>query len=506
MFLRRLALLLCLLVPATLVAHAAETPAEHAANVYAQQELESHPLHGNIPDYTLAPDDLAKSQHLSTIRVTLHFVEQIWGLVSAFLLLALGVIAWMRDRAQPVGQIKWLQLIAYPYSWFTLAALMASPIVLLIFVFGPKAIGFYFFCLLGALIFLARYRTTLRANAYRWLEGHFFFLLYILSATVLSLPIDLYVQHLQRVYGLSVQGWGGWFGDQAKAFGLTWLIGGLVIMLLFWVIRKLPGKWWLAFWVCTIPIALAGVFAAPYINLLFDKFEPLQLHHPELVAQLEQVVAKGHMNIPPDRMFLMKASDKVTTINAYVTGFGASKRVVVWDTSLTKGTPDEVLFIFGHESGHYVLGHIVTGIVFTLLVLLLTYWIGFHAVRWALARYGTAWRIPSQDDWGALAVLLLAFSLFSLLLDPIQATFSRAHEHAADVYGQEAIHGLVPDPQATVKNAFDTLGLSSYDDPNPNRFYEFWTFDHPAIGRRAAFGKAYDPWAPGMEPKYFPKQ
>ena len=445
MFLRRLALLLCLLVPASLVAHAAETPAEHAANVYAQQELESHPLHGNIPDYSLAPDDLAKSQHLSTIRVTLHFVEQIWGLVTAFLLLALGVIAWMRDRA-----------------------------------------------------------VALSKN--RWLQGFYFFLLFILVDTLLSFPLDLYVQHLQRVYGLSVQGWGGWFGDQAKAFGLTWLFGGLVIMLLFWVIRKLPGKWWLAFWVCTIPIALAGVFAAPYINLLFDKFEPLQLHHPELVAQLEQVVAKGHMNIPPDRMFLMKASDKVTTINAYVTGFGASKRVVVWDTSLTKGTPDEVLFIFGHESGHYVLGHIATGIVFTLLVLLLTYWIGFHAVRWALARYGTAWRIPSQDDWGALAVLLLAFSLFSLLLDPIQATFSRAHEHAADVYGQEAIHGLVPDPQATVKNAFDTLGLSSYDDPNPNRFYEFWTFDHPAIGRRAAFGKAYDPWAPGMEPKYFPKQ
>ena len=94
------------------------------------------------------------------------------------------------------------------------------------------------------------------------------------------------------------------------------------------------------------------------IDPLFNKFEPLQKTNPELVARLEQVVEKGHMNIPPERMYLMKASEKVSTMNAYVTGFGNSKRVVVWDTSLQKGTPDEVLFIFGHESGHYVLNHI----------------------------------------------------------------------------------------------------------------------------------------------------
>ena len=79
-------------------------------------------------------------------------------------------------------------------------------------------------------------------------------------------------------------------------------------------------------------------------------------------------------------------------------------------------------------------------------------------------------------------------------------------EHAADVYGQEAIHGLVADPQATAKGAFDVLGTTSFSDPNPSPFYEFWTYSHPSIGRRAAFAKAYDPWAPGMEPKYFPKE
>ena len=442
MRLRHLALLLCLSLP--LAAHAAETPAEHAANVYAAQELAANPLHSNIPDYSLSAADLAKSQHLGKIHETLHFVDEIWGIVSLILLLSLGIIAWMRD-------------------------------------------------------------TAVKVSTNRWIQGYLFVLLYSIAAFLLGLPLDLYEQHLSRIYGLSVQSWPSWFGDQGKAFGLSWIIGGLLVMLLFWIIRKLPRSWWLVFWGVSIPIVLAGIFVAPYINLLFDKFEPLQLHHPELVAQLEQVVAKGHMDIPPDRMFLMKASEKVTTLNAYVTGFGSSKRVVVWDTSLTKGTPDEVLFIFGHESGHYVLGHIVTSVIFTMGVLFILLYLGFRFVQWAIARYGTSWRIPSQNDWAALAVLLLAFSIFGLFFEPIQSTFSRAHEHAADVYGQEAIHGLVADPQSTAQKAFDVLGTSGFSDPNPNRFYEFWTYSHPGIGRRAAFAHAYDPWAPGMEPKYFKK-
>jgi STE24 endopeptidase len=440
----RFLLALCLFLPLAMPAHASETPAEHAANVYAQQELDAAPPHGNIPDYSLSAADLAKSQHLSTIRVTMHFVEEIWGLVSLLLLLGLGVLAWMRDKAISISNNRWAQ-------------------------------------------------------------GYVFLLLYVLVNFLIGLPLELYTQHLSLQYGLSVQSWGSYFWDDAKSLAIVWLVGGLVMMLLFWVIRKLPSRWWLLFWGFSIPIVLLGIFAAPYFNLLFNKFEPLQLHHPELVAQLEKVVEKGNMNIPPDRMFLMKASEKVTTLNAYVTGFGSSKRVVVWDTSLQKGTPDEVLFIFGHESGHYVLNHIVMGVCFTIIGLLLTLYLAYHFVQWAIVKYGVRWGVPAQSDWAALGVLLLAFSIFGLISEPIENTFSRHDEHAADVYGQEAIHGLVADPQAVAKQAFDVLGANSFADPNPSQLYEFWTGSHPAVGRRAAFAKAYDPWTPGMEPKYFNK-
>jgi Zn-dependent protease with chaperone function len=445
MSLRRFAFALCLLLPITLAGCSHETTAEHAANVYAQQELDAAPRHGNIADYSLSATDLAKSQHLSTIRVTMHFVEEAWGIVSLLLLLWLGVVAWMRD-------------------------------------------------------------TAVKISSNRWAQGYVFLFLYILVGFLLSLPLDLYSQHLSRSYGLSVQSWASWFGDQGKSLALTWVIGGLVMMLLFWVIRKFPRSWWLVFWGCAIPLVLLGIFITPYvIDPLFNKFEPLQKTNPALVAQLEKVVAKGHMDIPPERMFLMKASEKVSTMNAYVTGFGASKRVVVWDTSLQKGTPDEVLFIFGHESGHYVLHHIVYGILFAIFGILVSLFVAYHFIQWSIAKFGASWGVPAQTDWAALAVLVLAFSMLGLVSEPIQNTFSRMDEHAADVYGQEAVHGLIADPQGAAQGAFDVLGATSFADPNPSPLYEFWTGSHPAIGRRAAFSKAYDPWAPGMEPKYFKK-
>ncbi len=442
---RRILLLLVLLFASTAHLGASETPAERAANQAAQHELDTSPPDGNIPSYSLGPADLAKGKHLESVRNTLHFSEAIWGVLQLVLLLSLGVIRRFREAV------------------------------------------------------VSRFKN-------RWLQGYGFLLLFLLATTLLSLPLDIYGQWLRRSYGLSVQSWASWTGDQAKSFGIGWLVGGLLLMLLFFIIGRFPRRWWLVFWCALIPISLAGVFATPYIiDPLFNKFEPLAQSQPQLVQRLEEVAQRGHMDIAPDRMFLMKASEKVTTLNAYVTGFGASKRVVVWDTSIAKGTPDEILFIFGHESGHYVLHHIVRGMIITFTIMLVLMYCGYLFVQWCLGRFGAGWGVQSQQDWGALAVLLLAFSLFSIVLEPLQSTLTRVQEHAADVYGQEAIHGIVADPQASARAAFQVLGDTSYDDPNPSQFIEFWTYSHPSIGRRAAFAAHYDPWAAGFEPKYFKK-
>ena len=424
-------------------AEARETPAEHAAATYAAHEIAAAPPLGNLTDYVLSPAELAKAQHLYVIHTTVHFVSELWGIAQLLLLLFLGAIAWMRDRA-------------------------------------------------------------VRAGGSRWLQGYSFLGLFLLAGALLDVPLDVYEHHISRAYGLSIQGWGSWLGDQGKALLLEWLIGGLLVILLFWVIRKVPNRWWIVFWAFTLPISMFGLFVGPYVEPLFFHYEPLSRTQPGLVQRLEAVAQRGHIDIPPERMFLMQASAKLTTLNADVEGFGHSKRVVVWDTSIQKLTPDQILLVFGHESGHYVLGHVVHGLLLSFIGSFVLFFGGFVFVRWAVRRFGARWRVPAQEDWGALAVLVLAFALFSAVLEPITSTISRSQEHAADVYGQEAVHGIVADPQAAAQGAFDVLGATSLADPNPGHFMEFWSYDHPATGRRAAFGRSYNPWAPGYTPKYFP--
>lgn len=394
--------------------------------------------------YTLTPAQMTRATALYHHRVTMYFANAAWGILSLLLLLQLGIVARIRD-------------------------------------------------------------TAVRLSRNRWAQAFVFLFLFAIASALLSLPLDLYGQHVQRAYGLSVQGWGSWFGDQGKGLGLALLIGIFGVMILFWLVRKSPRLWWM--WLAFVAMAfeVLGVFLVPYVIApLFDKFEPLSQSNPALVEQLERVVARGEgIHIPPERMFLMKASDKVTTLNAYVTGFGASKRVVVWDTSIAKGTPDEILFIFGHEMGHYVLGHIVSGILFSFVVIFVSFWIGFHLLQALLRRFGARWGIPGQEDWAMLAVFLLVLSVVGFLTSPIDNAFSRAHEHAADVYGQEVVHGIVADPQKSAQAAFQLLGENSYSYPNPSPLYEFWTGSHPPIWFRAAFGKHYNPWAPGEAPKYF---
>jgi Zn-dependent protease with chaperone function len=102
-------------------------------------------------------------------------------------------------------------------------------------------------------------------------------------------------------------------------------------------------------------------------------------------------------------------------------------------------------------------------------------------------------------------VLLFAISAASFVLQPIGNAFSRYFEHQADVYGQEAIHGIVPDPQKTAVSAFNSLGEAWLEDPTPSPLIEFWTYNHPSVQNRANFALHYNPWANGGHGRFFDK-
>jgi STE24 endopeptidase len=437
-------LFLCLVIATSAAAQSAPaTEASTPAQSQTQQlQASSQPRELKVTEYSLTPDKLAKAEALYQTRTVLYLFGMVFGIVVLWVLLKLRIAPAFRDLAERASKNSFLQTL----------------------IFVP---------------------------------------LLTLLIAVISLPIDIYEQHISRSYGLSVQGWASWAADWCKAEAVSLIILVLVVFGLFWVIRKSPQRWWFYFWLLTLPFLVLLIFVAPVIlDPLFNKFEPLENKQPLLVSEIEKVTHRGGLSIPRDRMFEMEASEKVTTYNAYVTGIGATKRVVVWDNTSRDLTIPETLFVFGHEMGHYVLNHVYKGLAFFSILMLACFWLGRRIVLAMLGRWGEAWHVRGINDLAALPVLMLALSLLSLVGEPVGNAFSRHVEHQADIYGLEVTHGLFPNNGEVAASAFQKLGEKSYDYPTPNPVLVFWSYSHPSIPDRIQFALHYDPWNTPAGPKY----
>lgn len=390
-----------------------------------------------VTAYTLPPDVYQKAERLSKIRLVLIFGGTIYGLLVLWLMLRWKVAPKYRTWAERASS-----------KWF-LQVLIFSPLL-------------------------------------------------ILTMAVADLPEDIYSHKVFRDYGLSVQGWGSWAGDWAKSEFGGLILGILLIAILYAVIRNSPRRWWFYFWLASLPIIVCLTFLQPLvIDPLFHKFEPLAQKDPALTASLEQMVQRAGENIPPERMFLMGEAVKGTDLNAYVTGFGASKRMVVYDTTVAKMTTPEITFVMGHETGHYVLNHIPKALLIAAFGLLIMFYLAYRMIGWMLARWGTAWGIRGIEDLASLPALLVLLSILSFIGSPISNGVSRYFEHQADQYGIEVTHGLIPDQGQVAAQAFEILGVTNLDYPDPSPLNVLMTYDHPPARDRVQFFLTYNPWASG---------
>jgi Zn-dependent protease with chaperone function len=419
----------------------AGVPAARAQSEPAASEVATAPE--VITEYRLPAAKLAKSEALYRTRVAIFIAGALYGVAVLLAVLELGLARRFRDLAQRVSPRRGVQ----------------------VFVFAP---------------------------------------LLLLCIDLLSLPLGIYGHSLQVDYGLSVQSWGSWLWDWTKSQLIIVLIGTFAVWGLYGFLNRSPRRWWFYGWLTAIPFVLALVFAVPIVfDPLFNKFDSLQAQQPRLVEQLERVIQRGGLSIDRSRMFEMRASDKVTTYNAYVTGIGASKRVVVWDNTARDLSTAETMFVFGHEQGHYVLQHVWMGIGMSLAGLLVALYLAHRLLGAVLARWGTRWGIRSPGDWASLPVLLLLFTVFSAAGQPLTAGLSRYLEHQADVYALEVIHGLTPDSSQVAARAFQKLGEKGLAYPAPHPLYVFWVFGHPPIHERVAFAARYQPWERGESGRYF---
>jgi Zn-dependent protease with chaperone function len=344
-----------------------------------------------------------------------------------------------------------------------------------------------------------------RLSRKRFLQIVIFAPLFLLTLSVLDLPTTIWDQRIELKFGRSVQHWGAWWGDWLIDQVILLIIGTLVLWILYAVIRRSPRRWWFYFWLASIPLIASIFFLQPLvIEPLYFQFKPLAANHPDLVVQVEQVVRHGGMDIPPERMFEMNASTKTTELNASVAGFGASKRAIMWDTILAKATPQEALFVFGHEMGHYVLHHIPILIGIISLMLLVLFYISYLLAGGILSRWGARWSIRSLDDLASLPMLLLLLSVLSFLATPAFNALSRHYEHEADRYGIEVLHGIVPNVNQVAARYFEKSGEINLNDPAPSEWVKIWFYDHPTRPERIHFVATYDPWANGERGKYVP--
>jgi Zn-dependent protease with chaperone function len=343
---------------------------------------------------------------------------------------------------------------------------------------------FYSFAVL--FLFVAvRWSAKIRDWATRVGKKRFFVLaLYLLAFTLLfdliNFPFTYYQGFaLEHKYGLSNQTFGQWFGELLKGEAVGFVVLLLILWLLYLGIRRSPKRWWVWAGVFAAPITAFFIVVAPIlIAPMFNKFTPLE--NQELKAKILALADKA--GISDSRVFQVDASKQSKKYNAYVTGLFGSKRIVLYDTILADMNDDEILFVMGHEMGHYVMHHIWIGVAGVTIFVFLAAFLTARIADRLIAKYGERWGFSQLSDFASVPLLFLLLSIFGFLFQPVSAGMSRYFEHKSDEYGLT----MAPNRRAAA-SAFEKLAAKNLSNPDPSAFIEFWLYDHPTIKDRVEY-------------------
>lgn len=344
--------------------------------------------------------------------------------------------------------------------------------------------------------FSARLRNLARRLGRKWiLVVAVYFAFYSLIAFLLDLPLDYYGGFVrQHAYGLSNQTFGKWLGDGLKELLVGMVLGCLVLWVPYLLIRSSPRRWWLYTGLLSLPLSFFVALVVPiWIEPLFNQFGPMK--NKPLEAEIVALARRAR--IEGGRVFEVDKSIDTETINAYVTGLGATKRIVLWDTLLAKLDEDQVLFVMAHEMGHYVLHHVIQGILLGSLGAVCGLYLVHRLAKGILRRWQGRFGFEELSDVASFPLLLLLFQLASLLLIPPGLAFSRHIEHAADRFALELTQNNRAAATAFVKMQWENLS-----NPRPGWFYTLWRGSHPSLARRIEFANEYRPWKQGRPLRY----
>jgi STE24 endopeptidase len=305
----------------------------------------------------------------------------------------------------------------------------------------------------------------------RNIQNLIYILLYFFFSTLIVFPFTVYTGFIrEHHYGLSNLSFGGWLSEEMISMALSLVFMGLLVMLIYILMRKIVKTWWIWGSGVFIIFAVIVLFIGPvFISPLFNKYKPLE-DGPVNNAILSLARANG---VPVNNVYQFDASRQSSRISANVSGIGSTIRVSLNDNLLNKCTVPEIKSVMAHELGHYVLNHVYKLLVYISIVII----VGFVFVNWLMkkliAAFGSRWGISDLSDITSLPLFVVVFSLYIFLATPVLNNISRTSESEADIFGLNAARE--PDGFASV-----SMKLSEYRKIDPNPLEEFIFYDHPS--------------------------
>lgn len=342
----------------------------------------------------------------------------------------------------------------------------------------------------------AALRTWARRIGRNWFFTIVVYLtLFLILAFVVMLPLTYYEEFVrQHEYGLSNQTLQKWWTDSLTTLVVTCVAGALFLWVPYLLLRTSPRRWWLYTAAAAIPFIVVGNLIAPiWIAPLFNKFEPM--HDKALEAKILALADRAV--IAGSRVFEVNKSVDTKTLNAYAAGLWQTKRIVLWDTIITRLDDRELLFVMGHEMGHYVLWHIWQLVALNSLMILLVLYAAYRTMGAAVARWAHRFGFSDIADVASLPLLLLVANVLSLLIAPVPLAFVRHLEHEADRFALE-----LTQTNHSAGTAFAKLQEDALGNPWPGPLFRLWRADHPPLGERIEFSNGYHPWRDGSPLRY----
>jgi STE24 endopeptidase len=336
--------------------------------------------------------------------------------------------------------------------------------------------------------FSARLRNLAQRIGRGWfLTIGLYMIVFLAIIYVVDLPLSYYQGFVrQHAYGLSNQSLTRWLRnsivrlavDMAMAFALVWMP--------YLLMARSPRWWWLYAAILSVPFLFVTMLVVPvFYDPLFNQFGPMK--NKEIERSILALASRA--GIEGSRVFEVDKSADTNAVNAYVTGFWQSKRIVLWDTLIKKLDEPELLVVMGHEMGHYALGHVVRSILMSSILTLVGLFLVDRLGRWLVSRFRDRLGFNQLADIASVPFMMTLLEAVVLVLSPVGLAYSRYQEHEADRYALDLTRSNHAAGTAHIKLLTENLG-----NPRPGVLYKFFRASHPTAGERIDFANSYHPW------------